>query len=106
MEPAASLPHSQVPTTCPYHSDTNITKISYLQMLYKYQKPKCLYSKINANNWLKCHITLKSCTKAVYIVPIIEVYSWPEHMHILRITDDYNIKYKNACVYYTLDNDL
>jgi len=50
MEPDGSLPHSQVPATCPYHSDTNTTKISYLQMLYKYQKPKCLYSKIKAHN--------------------------------------------------------
>jgi hypothetical protein len=34
MEPEGSLPHSQVPATCLCHSDTNTTKISYLQMLY------------------------------------------------------------------------
>jgi hypothetical protein len=75
-------------------------------MLYMYQKPKCLYSKINTYNWLKCQITLKSCIKAVYAVLIVEVYFRPEHKHIHFITDDYNIKYKNACVYYTVDNDL
>ena len=51
MGPDGSLPHSQVPATCPYHSDTNTTKISYLQMLYKYQAPKCLYSKIKMPNY-------------------------------------------------------